>query len=296
MNSILISGRSCYIPECAESPDNGIMVSADDIERYSQDKRFMQNERIAYEAMFAVSKAFENAGCDEKTDYENSGIVFCSSCGCIEAISEAESNIAVKAEKGVSPRGAVNSILCGAGSKNAIKFGLKDFNITELSNNGIDAVITAYKLITETNSSFAVACAGDTDSAYSALVLKNSGTEINGTFISGYSKGTVFGDDTDSQFDYLIRKALKSRVSGDGVSHIVVCDDTGKYGGTLSEICKKLCKNAVLNNFRYPDNAGFAKGMIAIMYAEKLLTTGQSALVIQVDNDGRFSCIVVERK
>ncbi len=304
MNRIFISGRGCYIPhgvelgQYAESLNSECLVGTDDIERYSQDKRFMQNERIAYESMFAISKAIENVACSEKIDFENSGIVLGSFCGCIEKIASSEENIAVKAEKGVSPRDAVSSILCGAGSKNAIKFGLKSFNLTVFSGSisGMDAVITAYKLIPETDSSYAVLCAGDTDRAYSALLLRGSDNADKGTFILGYSKGIVFGKDIDRQLDNLIKKALKnSCITGDIVTNIIVCNETEQYNKTLSEICKVLTENAELNIISYPDSVGCAKGIFSVMYAEKMLEIGQSALVTQIDKDGRFSCIVIER-
>lgn len=269
-------------------------VSDNEKTEYAQQLENTVNEKIADELIMTVKKiAVQNGGTQAFQEYET-GISFGSAYGCIDQARRSRESIAQKAEKGIRPKEAVNNIPCGAASKAAILLELKAFNLTNFDccNAGVDAVIFACETLSEGRASCAFAVGGDAELSFAGVLLKLDDDCKDGFFITGYSKGLVYGNDVQEQISYLIGSAISSCKVGN-FDRIFIVDSNGDTAFDHMKLPK--LRNAEITELSFDENAISSKGVFAIGYAKRYMKTGSSALIIQLGREGHFSCIALNK-
>lgn len=300
MNSI----RLCNGVYFLSSPDtsglyskcfsSGAEVTEIEKNEYVQGLGNTVNEIIADELIMTAKKlAIQNS---KLQDFQSDeiGISFGSAYGCIEQAIRSRDSIAQKAEKGIRPKEAVNNIPCGAASKAAISLGLKGFNLTNFDcwNAGIDAVIFACDTLSEGRSSCAVAIGGDSGLSFAGVLLESTSECNKGTFITGYSKGLVYGDDAVMQISYLTKEAFRS-CETDNADYVFIVDNSNI--DWKPEKIKHLI-NADITVLNFDEKSASSKGIFALGYAKEHMKSETNALIIQISKEGYFSCIVINKK
>ena len=216
MSDIILRSAACYTDDpvsdkwCKENC-NIVSSASDDIELMEQDAKFAVNEKVAVNVMYAVAKCIAASGKADGMIPERTGITMGSYYGCQNEVYEAHIRMAEKAEKGITPKQAVNMIPYGMSSKIAIKYKMKAFNLSLFSgnNSGMDSVISAIELIEHTNADIGIACAGDAGKVCASLMLERGIAEEGDIIIKGGSKAVIFGNDISKQFEFVISSFLR---------------------------------------------------------------------------------------
>lgn len=302
MNRIIIKGSSFILPDNNEAyttliPKSSVVTSAD-IKCSDADEKFAKNEQISREFFYAADKLIRDLGGADNFPENNTGISFGTLNGCYSSLSISAANIAVKGVKGMRPKDATNCIMSGAAAKAAIKLGIKGFSLTNCDgyNAGLDAVIFAYDMLRRERCKYAVAGAGDEGSAYAALMLESIKNENrNSCFISGCSRGLVYGIDIGKQLKLFIKEALSSSgySSGD-IGKIILASNT--LSNYICKAAKDIFKDIEIYICDIPKNVTSARGLIAIEYAKSILSKYQNntcALILQCSKEGYFSALVI---
>lgn len=271
-------------------------VNSDDIQKYSQDPKFMKNEAVAINVMYPAAKCLEQSKLRTELIPERSGLVLGSFYGCADELYEAHKRISIKAEKGITPKYAVNIIPYGMSSKIAIKLNFKSFNHSIFSgkNSGTDSVISAYELMKQTHSVHALACAGDNGNVCSSLMLEHTDCKSGDAVIKGFAKGCIYGDNTDDQLDYLLKAAaMTAGIDLNEISFALISDNTNIAYDKLSHSFSAGC--TVINDtaLELPEDTGCSAGILYIMYCIDKIQKGKNGIVIQLDESGAFSSLII---
>lgn len=309
MNKIKIISKSYYLDENMEKSwfyeniGSEFSVNDNDLLLYKEDKKFLKNETMASHLLYTISKTIDLSSEKDNIKSEKTGISFGTRYGCMSDVEKAEKKIRAKGERGISPKVFTNTIPCGAASKTAIKIGCKAFNITNYNgnNSGTDALIISCDMLNEKRCEYAFSSCGDDEcGVYASIMLKCSDENDDLVSITSYSKGMVYGENIIDQIDFILKKSLDDAyINSSDRTAIFIISETDSDESSIRKSCENIFKNmnVDINSLKFNDKIYSAKGMLAVMYADKYIkkNNADNAVIVQLSENKYFSCVILEK-